>query len=827
MKRRVPMNVTLWIRSRSFAGLALLGVLGAAPALAQTPPNGLPIPTYADFGDPNDQFGSELSADGNWMVATGFFNEAFYVYERNAQGAWTRRQRIVPPTLGQNFFRTPHLAGNRLLITRGSDSTAAVPGSGTLYVYERTSPADPFLLTASLRPSDSQAGDRFGYGLAQTSNRLFVGASGRDEGANVDQGVVYVFINQGGTWVQEARLAPADTGANARFGQDLAFDGQDLIVGAQNHPATPTTRGAAYVFRLLGGTWHQVQKIVEPGTPGSNTRFGYSVTADSGRAFIHSFGFGAYYLFRRDGSGNWGSAQQLPNPTDGTGFLERGVTNSELQGNRLVVTAASAVTLSPLVVGPNYLVSYFDNGSTWQRVSQQAFPADTGDQFEEPVEFAGDFIVAGRSRTDASPQAFDQGAILPFAINAAGQIGAAQPRIYHGSGNVPDRLGSVVAVHGTRMAVLAGGTDTSNGIDRGALHLFRQVGGSWNLVQTIELDSLNEPVCGMKMFGTVLLVARCRATINGTVNRGEVDLYHEQANGSWLRTCALNPSSPSVFGVGTRMAISSAGFWISRAIGTDNLFDSYPLPALGVCPTPTPVPPPSGGTMAQAYFVQMSGTTAAWAITSPSPNASARLLIYDQVAGSWQQSQSITLQGLSAAAVFASEPGLDGNRLAISIQVPIGGIDTGREVKLFERSGGSFALARTLAAIPGFASALGGLYTQVAGNTLLVNDDSMGPNSGVGVYEFSTGNRIDSVSFASIPGIDIEDLFPTLHVIDSTNAVLGWSQFDRDGVNNAGMVFTLSRPVLRAAQGQGWTLAPVESAPRPDRLFSHFFEPTP
>ncbi len=41
----------------------LLGV-----AQAQVAPGGLPIPTYADFGDPNDQFGSVIDADGDWMV---------------------------------------------------------------------------------------------------------------------------------------------------------------------------------------------------------------------------------------------------------------------------------------------------------------------------------------------------------------------------------------------------------------------------------------------------------------------------------------------------------------------------------------------------------------------------------------------------------------------------------------------------------------------------------------------------------------------------------------------------------------------------------------
>ena len=94
------MNAT----SRRFGKALMLGLTLLSSHLhAQTPPGGLPIPSYADFGDPSDRFGNAISADGSWMVATGSFGEAFYVYER-VGSAWTRRQRIVPPNAWAEFY---------------------------------------------------------------------------------------------------------------------------------------------------------------------------------------------------------------------------------------------------------------------------------------------------------------------------------------------------------------------------------------------------------------------------------------------------------------------------------------------------------------------------------------------------------------------------------------------------------------------------------------------------------------------------------------------------------------------------------------------------
>ncbi len=300
-------------------------LLSPGPAVGQVPPGGVPIPTQADFGDPDDRFGAEIAVDGEWAVVTGLVGEAYFVYQR-VGGTWTRRQRLVPPTLGQAGKEGIDLRGNRLLITRAFGEGYA--NQGRLWVYERAAPGADFALVATITPDTSQAGDRFGYGLDQSDDRIFVGASGRQETV-ANQGAAYVFRLIGGNWVQEAKLVMPDPTVADRYGFGLAYDGQDLLIGARQHrpPGGATTRrGAVYVYRLQAGTWAQVQKLEQPVAVTQGTQFGYDVVAENGRAVISApfSGVPAVHVADRDGAGVW-TYVTLPAPLGGTGQFMRNV----------------------------------------------------------------------------------------------------------------------------------------------------------------------------------------------------------------------------------------------------------------------------------------------------------------------------------------------------------------------------------------------------------------------------------------------------------------------------------------------------------------------
>jgi hypothetical protein len=145
-------------------------------------------------------------------------------------------------------------------------------------VFTRT--AGAWTQQAYLKASNTDAGDRFGQGLAIDGDTLVAGArfeASAASGVNGDQsdnsapiaGAVYVFTRTAGAWTQQAYLKPSNAGANQNFGGSVAIAGDLVVVGArledsnatgingdQKNSSAPDS-GAVYLFTRSGGLWTQ------------------------------------------------------------------------------------------------------------------------------------------------------------------------------------------------------------------------------------------------------------------------------------------------------------------------------------------------------------------------------------------------------------------------------------------------------------------------------------------------------------------------------------------------------------------------------------------
>ncbi|NES25677.1 MAG: hypothetical protein F6K41_43975, partial [Symploca sp. SIO3E6] len=120
-------------------------------------------------------------------------------------------------------------------------------------------------------------------------------------------GVAYIFKWEKGTWQQQQKLQPADLqGLYFRF--SVAISEEVAIVGALYAEASGKyNAGAAYIFKLEGGTWQQKQKL-QPADLQQNDRFGHSVTISGevaivGSVFADASGkpdAGAVYIFQAE-----------------------------------------------------------------------------------------------------------------------------------------------------------------------------------------------------------------------------------------------------------------------------------------------------------------------------------------------------------------------------------------------------------------------------------------------------------------------------------------------------------------------------------------------
>jgi len=187
--------------------------------------------------------------------------------------------------------------------------------------------------SASLRSSDSQVDDNFGWSVAISGDVLVVGAPYEDGGFGnpvPDSGAAYIFERDfGGTdnWGEVAILYASDAQPGDSLGWSVAISADTIVLGAiyeAGGPGDPLLfAGAAYVFeRNLGGpnNWGEAAFLHASDAQVSDW-FGTSVSISEDTLVVGAFAedggpgnplsdAGAAYVYERDlgGENNWGEA---------------------------------------------------------------------------------------------------------------------------------------------------------------------------------------------------------------------------------------------------------------------------------------------------------------------------------------------------------------------------------------------------------------------------------------------------------------------------------------------------------------------------------------
>ncbi len=139
----------------------------------------------------------------------------------------------------------------------------------------------------ALAPSDL---DYFGSSVALYADLAVVGSPGDDEeGSNA--GAAFVFRRDASGWSFVAKLLASDVAAGDRFGESVATNGHQIIVGSPFAFGASTRTGAAYVFRPAGSSFELEQRLL-PDRSNREQTFGASVTLEDGFAFIGAPGPG-------------------------------------------------------------------------------------------------------------------------------------------------------------------------------------------------------------------------------------------------------------------------------------------------------------------------------------------------------------------------------------------------------------------------------------------------------------------------------------------------------------------------------------------------------
>lgn len=243
--------------------------------------------------------------------ATATVTGAVYLYRRNG-GTWEEHVRLAPADLtqGDHFGRGLSISGNLLAVSAAqrNETNPEASSDGAVYVFRREGSGATavwqretklFGRTAGL---ENTFGDDFGEILALDGNYLAVSASSTGD----FEGAVYVFERQGlGQWEQVARLRARKEGyVHKHFGSSVALSGDCLTAGSTYEDGG---RGAAYVFcREASGAWTLSQRLVAGRRQGSSL-FGEDVALDGDVVLVGAPGEdredGAAYLFERTPQG--------------------------------------------------------------------------------------------------------------------------------------------------------------------------------------------------------------------------------------------------------------------------------------------------------------------------------------------------------------------------------------------------------------------------------------------------------------------------------------------------------------------------------------------
>lgn len=266
-----------------------------------------------------DQFGEAVALSGDGTVAlvgapgnddTFFLSGNAYVFARSGS-VWSLQDTLYASDPGDNDRFGKAVALN-------ADGTVALigawldggPGSSTGSAYVFTRSGSTWTEEAKLTANDGADGDNFGLAVALSADgqHALIGAQGDDAGA----GSAYVFNRSGTTWSQQAKLTAGDAAGGDLFGRSVGISdgGQHALIGAYLDDASGTEDGSAYVFVRNGSTWSEQAKLTASDAA-SNDQFGYSV-AISGNGIMALVGAnaedeggsdaGAAYVFRRSGS---------------------------------------------------------------------------------------------------------------------------------------------------------------------------------------------------------------------------------------------------------------------------------------------------------------------------------------------------------------------------------------------------------------------------------------------------------------------------------------------------------------------------------------------
>jgi len=187
-----------------------------------------------------------------------------------------------PAPLMANFGGAIAISGGQVIVGEGGNTMRP----GAVYIHEQQ--GGEWVQTAKLEASDGVLGDGFGSTIAVAGSQMMVAGNNG----------VYLFSKSGNSWSQSGMIPAMGDIAETGFGAAMAAEGDYALIGA---PGVNDNTGAVMFYRREGSTWTQISELTNLDGV-ANDLFGSSVAFSGNMALVGAPGTenreGSVYAFQ-------------------------------------------------------------------------------------------------------------------------------------------------------------------------------------------------------------------------------------------------------------------------------------------------------------------------------------------------------------------------------------------------------------------------------------------------------------------------------------------------------------------------------------------------
>ncbi len=235
--------------------------------------------TSTYFGNGGDYDAMDL--DGDTLVAGDLTLDSAFVYTRSGS-TWSLSQTL---TGSGSFGFGVAIQGNTLLVGAPNDATFGT-SAGAIHAYDKV--GGTWTLGQTLYASDAGGGRNFGFTL-DLDGDTFVTGTFRTYDPAAFQGAAYIFDRVGGVWSQSLKAAPPGLESFDQLGSGVSVEGDAIVIGAQGDDDVGNGAGAAYLYLRQGASWVESAKLL----PTSSVGFafgGHAISVEGDQCLLGSWG---------------------------------------------------------------------------------------------------------------------------------------------------------------------------------------------------------------------------------------------------------------------------------------------------------------------------------------------------------------------------------------------------------------------------------------------------------------------------------------------------------------------------------------------------------